>query len=173
MYNNSIRAFRVLFIALCLLVAIVSSVYAQRSEPVAVDPARIQMPDGQPVAGPHTAINDLIIVCPFERLAAENHPCNRNNAPPSIEPIDDKVLVCPIKEVLDPAHPCSGRSRSIELNNGINDLKLVCPFEPLRNPEHPCNRDSSKVIRFSIPDDYKLTCPIKEVLDPRHPCFDD
>lgn len=166
------RVLNALLIVFCLVTSLSNSAYAQQSKPIDVAPARIQTADGNPVFGPHVAVDDLVLVCPLQPLAIENHPCNEGSAAPIDRGrIDDYVLVCPIKEVGDPNHPCFGRGTAA-IYSPIDDLRLVCPLKPLRDPDHPCNRDSLLAIRFVIPNDYVLTCPIKEVLDPNHPCFD-
>lgn len=174
MKQNTQRITNALLVALTLVLTLIGSAYAQRGEPIDVAPAQIQAPDGRPVIGRHVAFDDLVLVCPLQPLAVENHPCNEGSLGEIDRGrIDDYHLVCPIKEVRDPNHPCFGRSGTAELQQTVDDLKLVCPFEKLADPEHPCNQDNVSTVRFSIADDFKLVCPIKEVLDPDHPCFDD
>ena len=166
------RFFHVLFIALALLLTVISPAYAQSSTPATIEPVRLLFADGRTVNGRHAVANDFVIVCPTLEVLDPSHPCSeRNSTPVQSKALDDLALVCPVKEVLDDNHPCSETRKRAVGRTVTDDFVLVCPIKEVLDPNHPCAESNAATVRFEMPKDYVLTCPVKEVLDPRRPCY--
>jgi hypothetical protein len=176
MNRNTNRFFHVLFIALTLLLTVISPAAAQSSTSATIEPVRLLFADGRTVSGRHAVADDFVIVCPTLEVLDPSHPCSEcNSTPVQSKALDELALVCPVKEVLDANHPCSETRKRAVGRTVTDDFVLVCPMEEVLDPNHPCaesnSASNSATVRFEMPKDYVLTCPAKEVLDPRHPCY--